>query len=335
MATRQLPLISDESTTALTQQDLATIRTYERARYGDGAAKSTVAAEVSQLRSMARSSQDSFHMGSLKELCRDPMRAARLIEESAGAGLSRATVMTRVRAFQRLLMMELDDGQARSAIARFRAGFPNRPARGWHDSGVDFPGNQRQSLVPGPTPGPRDIERIVLAAASVNPGMGAVVAVVCFSALDVEMIVTLKWTDLIWRDSGLTPFWEVVRRNRGHETHYYIVGPGSSLLLRWGLASGLQRDSYVFPGRNQSTPISVRGFRYKLKAACSLAGWPGVTRSQLASALAMWLREQGLDDHSIRLTLGRRRVTSVDRLLRRHLQLEAQRRVDKSMESGN
>jgi hypothetical protein len=47
----------------------------------------------------------------------------------------------------------------------------------------------------------------------------------------------------------------------------------------------------------------------------------------LRAACAHWLRSPGLSDHEVATVLGLARVRSVDRLLRHHAALDAQRAV--------
>ena len=54
---------------------------------------------------------------------------------------------------------------------------------------------------------------------------------------------------------------------------------------------------------------------------------PPIESVDLRAACAHWLRSQGLSDHEVAAVLGLARVRSVDRLLRRHAALDAQRAV--------
>ncbi len=289
------------------------------------AAPSTVRSEVSQLRSLARLAERDLGFN-LYQLCEQPATAAGLLESEAY--LSVSTIQLRVRAFQRLLLFDVGDQEGRRRIAKFRAALPKAQSRGWHDAGLSLPGRRVQIRMPGPTPGPMDLEDILEKASNISARDGAVASLACFSGLDVEAIVSLCWDDLAWRDAGKTPFWEVTCARRGHRVSFCILGPGANALLRWGLASTLVRDAFVLSGRNAGSRLSVRAFRDRLGTVCAAAGWPKLTRSQLLSAFVAWLRERGLDDHSIRLVIGRRRVASVDRLLRRQDQLGAQGLID-------
>lgn len=73
--------------------------------------------------------------------------------------------------------------------------------------------------------------------------------------------------------------------------------------------------------------MSYRAARDVVTAACRKAGLPTVHASELRSACAYWLHVQGLSAHEVAAVLGVARVRTVDRLLERHLSLDAQRRV--------
>ena len=62
-------------------------------------------------------------------------------------------------------------------------------------------------------------------------------------------------------------------------------------------------------------------------AACRGAGLPAAESAELRAGCAHWLRSLGLSEHEVAAVLGLARVRSVDRLLRRHAALDAQRRV--------
>jgi predicted XRE-type DNA-binding protein len=64
-----------------------------------------------------------------------------------------------------------------------------------------------------------------------------------------------------------------------------------------------------------------------LQDACRRAGLPVVDAASLRAACAHWLRSQDLSDHEVATVLGLARVRSVDRLLRQHAALDAQRVV--------
>ena len=84
--------------------------------------------------------------------------------------------------------------------------------------------------------------------------------------------------------------------------------------------------------RRPERPLSYRAARNVLAEACLRAGLPAVASADLRAACAYWLCSQGLSEHEVMLTLGLTRVRSVDRLLRRHQALDAQRRVREQLE---
>ena len=326
----QQPLFQTVDSPALPPGTNELLVQFRAFRESAGASKSTVAAETSQLRSLAREAAECSGESSLDGLRQKPTDAA-LLMEGRVSPLTLPTAQTRIRAFQRLLMMGVPDSIGRERVAAFRAALPRKDSKGWHDAGISLPGLRTRSKMPGPTPAPEDIERIIAIAAKRSPTSGAVAALACFSGLDVQTIVNLRWKDLTWQDHGQAPYWEVLCERRGRRVCCYIVGPGVGTLLRWGLATGLEREAYVFHGRESGSGLSIRAFRDRLRQVCTAAGWPRATRSQLISALAAWLRQRDMDDHSIRLVLARRRVASVDRMLHKHEQLAAQEQIDRAL----
>jgi integrase len=322
----QKPLISPEHVSQLSQVSVEEISAYRRWRAESGVTEATLAAEVSQLRSLARQAEQ--RSGStLKDLRGKPQEAAQLIER-AGQTLSLSTVLTRVRAFQRFLMMGVSPYLGRQRVEAFRSALPKKASRGWHDAGVSPAGARTRRRMPGPTPTIDALEAIVEAGLARSLRSAALASLACFSGLDVKEMRELRWRDLHWHDDGASPYWEVKVRRRGHRTSVFVVGPGAKALLKHGLSSGLDRDSYVLQGRDSGEPLSERALRDDLKQTCASAGWPRSTRPQLLSAFAAWLRSRGFDDHSIRLTIGRRRAATVDRMLHRQTQLEAQEAID-------
>ena len=182
--------------------------------------------------------------------------------------------------------------------------------------------------MPGPTPTIQALEEILEVGMSRSTSSGAIAALACFSGLDAKEILQLRWKNLTWRDDGRSAYWELMVPQRGRKTTVFVVGPGGQPLLRHGLSSRLEREAFVLAGRMPGTPLSERAFRNDLRITCSQAGWPKATRPQLIAAFAAWLRDKGLDDHSIRVTFGKRRAISIDRMLHRHQQLEAQTLID-------
>ena len=106
-------------------EELSVFQTWRRDL---GGAASTVASEVSQLRSLARLSEELTSV-SLRELRGDPEAAAMLIEK-ASKGLGMATVLTRIRAFQRFLMMGVSPYLGRQRVWTFQAASSQESGQG-------------------------------------------------------------------------------------------------------------------------------------------------------------------------------------------------------------
>jgi integrase len=160
----------------------------------------------------------------------------------------------------------------------------------------------------------------------------AIVALHCWSGLRPEEIVALKWEDLrVGRTSRDETKCAVTICRTGQAITLPILdrafGALESLAIHHSGWIGVL-NGYVFRAhRREERPLSYRATREVLRAACIDAGLPAVDASQLRAAFASWLKLQGLSDHEVALVLGLRIVRSVDRLLLRHTQLNAQRRV--------
>ena len=263
----------------------------------------------------------------LEELLRQPQKAAQLIE-LAGHSCGHSTVLTRSRAIQRFAMLQLGDAEGRSWVTAFQSFLPKRKSNGWHDSGVSLPGARSRARPRSPTPDPDTLEAVLRLAASRSLVDAAIAGLACFSGLELDEICELRWSDVTWRDDSDSTLCEVRVNRRGHRTTCLIVPMGARPLLSLALASGLQRDDYVFPSRKAGGHLSKSAIRDRLRRMCESAGWPGLSRSQLTAAFVVWLREHGFDDHAVKLVLARRRVATVDRLLRSHASIAAQLSVD-------
>ncbi len=327
MTQRALDLFGSFS---LSPETKALIGRFKEARLESGKAASTIAAEVSQLRSLAKDAKT--HLGmALADLFDRPDSAAELIE-LAGRSSGHSTVLTRSRALQRLAMLQLGDGEGRGWITAFQSSLPKRKGSGWHDSGLSLPGSRERIRPRSPTPDPDALEAILRLAVSRSPLDGTIAGLACFSGLELDEICELRWSDVTWRDDSASTFCEVTVHRRGRRTTCLIVPMGARPLLSLALTSGLQRDNYVLPGRKEGEHLSKGAIRNRIKCMCESAGWPGLTLSQLTAAFVVWLRKHGYDDHSVKLVLACRRVATVDRLLRSHECIASQIRVDSAME---
>lgn len=294
-----------------------------------GSADSTVKAEASQLRSMGC---DARALGlSLRELLAHPEEAANLIE-AAGASLHRTTVLARIRAYQRLVIQMLGQDRGAAILQRFSVSMPQHESLYWHDSGMSVPGRKSKSTRRAPTPDGGALEAILAAAASKTRMDGAIAAFACFSGLELGAMRKLRWRDIKWQDEEGSTYCEVRLIRRARKTHCFVVPIGAKTILAYAVQTGLERDAYIFPGRSPGEPMSVGALKNRIRDACEVAGWSGLTRSQLTAAFVDWLRVQGLDDHSIRLVLGRRRAATVDRLSRHSKAISAQLQIDAAVE---
>ena len=78
---------------------------------------------------------------------------------------------------------------------------------------------------------------------------------------------------------------------------------------------------------HRDEPLSLRAVRKIVQQACERAGFSLATAADLRAAFAWWLRTRGLSDHETAAVLGLEQVRSLDRLLARHVALDAQRKV--------
>ncbi len=213
MTQRALDLFGDD---ALPGDTEALIGRFKEAYRKGSKAPSTIAAEVSQLRSAARDAKT--HLGmALADLLDRPEEAAELIE-LAGRACGRSTVLTRSRALQRLAMLHLDEGEGRSWVRVFRNALPKTKSSGWHDSGLSLPGAGSRARPLSPTPDPDALEAILRLATSRSLVDGAIAGLACFSGLELDEICELRWADLTWRDDSDATFCEVGVHRRGRRT---------------------------------------------------------------------------------------------------------------------
>ena len=210
MTQRALDLFGGD---ALPGDTEALIDRFKEACQRYGKAPSTIAAEVSQLRSVARDAKT--HLGiALADLLDRPEGAAELIE-LAGLACGRSTVLTRSRALQRLALLHLGEGEGRSWVTVFRNALPKTKSSGWHDSGLSLPGERSRSRRRSPTPDPEALEAVLRLAVSRSLVDGAIAGLACFSGLELDEICELRWSDLTWRDDSDATFCEVGVHRRG------------------------------------------------------------------------------------------------------------------------
>jgi integrase len=322
----------------LDQESEAWLKLFSHVRLAEGAHPRSVTREVSQLRSLAREAGFNEMSTSLSVLIKDPVAIARALLEPTQL-ISRSTGRARLVAVQRFIRVVAPTQglNAIDVLGRLEVLLPSTRSRGWHDAGIVVAGQLVRRRPPGPTLDAADLDRIVEYAAvgSAHPQASrdrALVALACFSGLRLEEIVALRWEDLS-REPALAGYFgltaSVVRATRRVQLH--LPGPAAQHLAE--LAASLvveagQPSGPVFRARSRTPrPVGYRLARDVISRACRRAGLPRASSAELRAAFAWWLRAHGLSDHEVAEVLGLVRVRSVDRLLRRHAELQAQRAV--------
>jgi integrase len=341
----QLPLVDDRSASgagvaavgALDPQSELLFSLYRGARLAEKAHPRSVAREVSQLRSIARDSGAPGQPIPLPALLSSVSLVACVLREPR-TPVARSTSRARLVAVQRCLRIlgprlgQDVDGD----LAALDALLPVSRSTHWHRVGIRVAGGGSRRRPLGPTLEASDVRHIVEAAGVPGSSMAdrdrAIVALHCFSGLRAEEIVRLRWGDLATRltPAGYYGTTASVRRN-GQQVCLPLPCPAAEALQAWADACGGSLGSLtgpVFPAAaGAPNALSYRAARDVLRAACERAGLPPVGSVELRSACAHWLRTQGFSPHEVAAVLGLVRVRSVDRLLRRHTALDAQRAV--------
>ena len=252
--------------------------------------------------------------------------------------IARTTGRARLVAVQRFIqVMGPALGRDPAAdLATLDSLLPTRRPTGWHTTGTlvaGVPGRRRRR---GPTLDAADLRRLVDAAGTgliaQAPRDRALVALHCFSGLRPEEIVRLRWETLSTELTASGHYGLTVTVDRDNRRVLLLLpGPASDAVEALAGAMGGSVESLtgpVFCARGApGRPLSYRAARDTLRDACRRAGLPPVDSSTLRAACAHWLRSQGLSNHEVAAVLGLARVRSVDRLLRHHAALDAQRAV--------
>ena len=329
---------------ALDPASEALLEQFRAARAREGAGRRSLLRECSQLRSLARNTAHTGRSVTLAAMVTDLASVARALREPA-TPISRATGRARLVAVQRFLriMGPLLGRDPDADLADLDALLPARAASGWHDLGTLVAGDSARRRQRGPTLDAVDLHRLV-ETASEGTSLArsvrdrALVAVQCFSGLRVEEAVALCWEDLGTDLAGAGYFGLTASVRRGNRLmRLPLPGPiGAALdtLRDVTERSGIPATGPIFRAVERSNrPLSYRGARKVLVAACRRAGLPAAGTAELRAGCAYWLRSQGLSEHDVATVLGLARVRSVDRLLSRHTALDAQRRVREHLES--
>jgi site-specific recombinase XerC len=305
----------------------ALITFFETSRSQEGGAASTIKSETSQLRSLTREAR---RVGlNLRQLIEDPSAAVRAIE-SGGAGVTKTTIHTRIRAYQRLCLYVNGDFAGRATLDRFLEEMPRQRSMGWHDAGISVPGSRKLSANRSPTPDAEALDSILDVGAAKSKLDGAIAGLACFSGLQLDEMCELRWRDIRWQDEDGVSYCEVRITRHSRKTSFLVVFGGAKALLSHALASGLEKDAYLFAGRVSGEHVSVGALKNRLREVCRSAGWPDVSRTQLMAALVGYIRQRGGDDEAIRLILGKRRVATIDRLSRQSIAIAAQLEIDEA-----
>lgn len=310
----------------------ALLEAFRQARAQGGAHPKTVLREVSQLRSLGRSSGlDGERL--LRHLFENVPVLARCLREPPEA-ISLSTGRARLVAVQRFVAIQgpavgIRDPSA--FLSSLEMLLPRKNPAGWHSAGIMVGGTPRRARPTGPTLRGADIQRIVRAAGEVKDRFrasrdSAIVALSCFSGLRPEETVALTWGQVVVDSHTETTFVEVQRR--GGLLRLPIPAPAAGPLLDYALQHREDLEGPLFRRRARSQEgLSVRAARHIVVSACERAGLPRAESAGLRAAFAHWLRSRGLSDHETAKVLGLRQVRSLDRLLAPTKALDAQRAV--------
>ena len=345
MEYQQLPLFGSEQfhseearATDLDADSLELLEAFRHHRLLVGAHPRSVQREVSQLRSLAREAGDRSPTP-LRQLFNDPPSIARALTEPRQS-ISRATGRARFIAVQRF-MQSIGPRLGRrpsTDMASLDSLLPQKRPSGWHSASVDVSGSPRRQGSNRPTLAPSDLQRIVATAGASGRDLRkrlrdrALVALLCFSGLRPEEAVRVHWENLS-KDFISPGRWatSVALERRGKEVRLLLVGPAADFVeglrhLREELNEACR--GFIFTTESPSMrPLSYRAAREVLARACKAAGLPRMTSGELRAGCAYWMRSQGLSDHEVAQVLGLERVRTVDRLLKRHSALDAQKQV--------
>jgi integrase len=317
------------------------LATFQDARVTEGAHLRSARREAGQLRALLREAGAINPASTLRTLFADPDLLARLLREPVTM-ISRSTGRVRLLAAQRFIrtvgpMLGRDPATDLAALDML---LPTRRSTGWHTTGALVAGTPGRRRRRGPTLDAADLRRIVDAAGTEGSGQSlrdrALAALHCFSGLRPEEIVRLCWEDLapeltVSGHYGLTA--AVVRG--GRRLTLLLPEPAADEVTSLARATGGTVESQtgpVFQARGApGRRLSYRAARDVLQDAFLRAGLPSVESIALRAACAHWLRSQRLSDHEVAAVLGLARVRSVDRLLRHHAALDAQRVVRETL----
>lgn len=295
-------------------------------RYQRDRSVDTVRGERSQLRTVAREAQRNGSNGGLGQILSDPAVLARVLTSPAKP-LSASTAFIRLGAINAALLLRFGDQEGQRRIDALDASLPKRTGTDWWESGVVLAGHPSRRRAQSPTIEPADLAVIVARAGDGKRHIRvvrdrALVATHCFSGLRTGEIRTLRWDQLVWEPGAES--YAVRLPRQGVQVKLPIFGPAAALLARWRLLTTAQ--TYVFSNPS-GEPFTRRQVRRIVQSACQSAGFGNADSATLTSAAAAYLSSFGVRDHEIAMALGIRDMRTVNRLLRPHQRLQAQRSV--------
>jgi integrase len=308
---------------------------FQSSRLAQGAHPQSVWREVSQLRAVLREAGTRSQPAALRVLFADLDLVAQVLREPR-TSITRSTGRARLLAVQRFVEIVVSTlGRDPAAdLAALDALLPARRSTGWHSTGALVAGTAGRRRR-GPSLDASDLRRIVDAAGSGSGAQAtrdrALVSLHCFTGPRPEEIVRLRWEDLTTEltANGYYGLTATVER-RGRQVRLLLPAPASEAVEALADVKGAieSLSGPVLCARGSpDRPLSYRAARDVLDDACIRAGLPRADAVSLRAACAHWLRSQGLSDHEVAVVLGVARVRSIDRLLRQHAALAAQRTV--------
>lgn len=334
---RQLELLgfnqTDEAAGTLDLDSQALLERFRERRLSEGANPRSIGRELSQLRSMAK--EGAWRgSGTLADVFTDiPLLATILCEPRRP--IARSTGLARFVAVQRFIriiapLLGRDPQQDRRELDRL---LPARTPTGWHTTGLVVAGGAGRHRHRAVSLSQRNLDRIVqgVTEQGTEPWHRTLVMLHCFTGLRPEEIVALRWGDI---ERTSVPMTEEIRfsisvHRGGRCLALPIISKVAAELAVFAGSQGSTQilpSKFIFPSaRTASCSISYRAARYVVTRACREAGVPVVEASDLRAAFAFSLTLQGLSDHQVAAVLGLARVRSLDRLLKGHRALQAQR----------
>jgi integrase len=160
----------------------------------------------------------------------------------------------------------------------------------------------------------------------------AIVALACWSGISPYELPTLRWEQLLWRESILEAPWcatihDVARRRR--LVCIPVAEDAASYLRKLAEASTVGQDpptGCMFRrSRGKKHPLAYSMTRRIVRLAVQNAGLPACDDTTLKRAYVIYLKQRGLNDYAIRDALGLRSMAPLEGSLRQYRWLTAQR----------